>query len=517
MSTTASRVISGSLASWAQIGVTLLTQLALVPVYLSYWRVEEYGVWLAILAIVNIMSTVDVGHQTYLQYEFLKLGKESRGVLGRYLWAGIVVSVCISTLQVLVILAFISSGALQFLLGELNTDDTTLIQSAGYVLMIQSGVWLSCTSIVGLLSRALAPFGYWPRCAWWGFVYAIVNAVSPLTAVVLGADLFWAGVASAIGAILYGIPVYIDLFTLLRKQRVYFTFPSIPLGYSNFVKSIAISARLLLENLRHQGVRLFISPLAGAAGLAAFSTMRTGANVMLQGLNTIINPIMPDLMRFLHARDHQRSEAAFATIWIVVVSFIGPGIVIIQTFIEPFYMLWTHGKIAFNPILFSLLSLGVLTYAAIQPAIAVVIGNNLIKPQLTISFTAAAVMVGGLFLLIPNVGIVGAGVALLMAEVIAAVIYYRFARRWLKTNSVPWPRKAFIVALTTVCITTISLVFLIWVPEYKWLTVSISMLLFLGNLWRFWRVLPQVASQRARQIFTNLPVIRKMLIKYRSI
>jgi O-antigen/teichoic acid export membrane protein len=240
--------------------------------------------------------------------------------------------------------------------------------------------------------------------------------------------------------------------------------------------------------------------------------MRTGANVMLQGLNTIINPIMPDLMRFLHKRDHQKSEAAFATILIVVVSFIAPGIVIIQTFIEPFYILWTHGKIPFNPALFSLLSLGVLVYAVIQPAIAVVIGNNLIKPQLAISFTAAAIMASGLFVLIPAIGILGAGISLFAAECIAAIVYYIVARRWLRVHTIPWPRKTFAIALASVAVTIISLGCLIWLPQHKWMIVSIAMLLFLWNLWRFWKVLPRVASERARQIIINLPVIKKMLV-----
>jgi O-antigen/teichoic acid export membrane protein len=512
MSTAASRLISGSLASWALIAVTIVSQVALVPIYLIYWSVEEYGIWLAIQAIINVLSTVDVGYQNFLGYEFFKFAKDDRPQVSKYLWSGICISIGISISQIVLIVIFLASGALPTLLGESRSSSADLMDAASIVLLVQSFTWLICTTIVGLVSRALAPFGYFPRTAWWRFVHAIITALAPLLAVIFGANLLSAGLALAAGLILYSIPVYIDLFRLLHKEKIFFTAPSFKLGYANFVRSLGVSARSLLENTRQQGVRLFVAPLAGASGLTAFSTMRTGANVALQGLNTILNPIMPDLMRFLHERDQQRSEAAFATIWIVVVAFIAPGVVILQIFIEPFYIVWTQGKIPFNPLLFALLSMGVLVFAVIQPAMAVVIGNNLLKPQLTISAFASAVVIAGLFILIPEIGILGAGIALLLAEIAAAIAYTRHARRWLSAHALVWPRRIFRISTTSVYIAAVALGMVIAFPQLRWLTVFVSMALFVWNVWRFWKVLPLFASQRARQIIVNLPGIRKMMV-----
>jgi hypothetical protein len=62
----AKRLISVTAASWARIAVNMLSQLLLVPVYLIYWDVSTYGIWIAIQALVNILSMVDFGHQTFL-------------------------------------------------------------------------------------------------------------------------------------------------------------------------------------------------------------------------------------------------------------------------------------------------------------------------------------------------------------------------------------------------------------------------------------------------------------------
>jgi O-antigen/teichoic acid export membrane protein len=182
MSTAASRLISGSLASWALIAVTIVSQIALVPIYLTYWSVEEYGIWLAIQAIISVLSTVDVGYQNFLGYEFFKFAKDNRTQVSKYLWSGICISIGISLAQIVLILIFLASGALPILLGESRSINTELMDAAGIVLLVQSFTWLICTTILGLVSRALAPFGYFPRTAWWRFVHAIITALAPLLA-----------------------------------------------------------------------------------------------------------------------------------------------------------------------------------------------------------------------------------------------------------------------------------------------------------------------------------------------
>ncbi len=513
---TAARLISGSVASWAQIGVTMASQIVLVPVYLSYWDVKTYGIWLAIQGIMSALSMLDLGHQNYMGFEFLRLGRMNIPMLRKSFWSALVFSIMISLFQIFLIAVLIFTGILTVLLGESRTTDPELINAAGIALILQGVSWLAVMTIPGLMGRVLAAFGYYPRFAWWGFLYTIVVGMSPLVAVVLGADLLMASVAFLIGSFTFAAALYVDIFRLLKREKIRFVKPSLPLGYSNFIKSIPLLGKSLFENVRQQGVRLVLAPLAGPVGLAAFSTMRTGANVALQGLNTIINPLLPDLMRFLHDRDQPRSEAAFATVWIVVVAFMAPGVVILQTFVEPFYIFWTQGKITFDPLLFAILSLGVLVYAVVQPAMAVVIGNNLTKTQLALASMAAVIVFGILILLVPVIGILGAAIALLLAEVAAAIGYKIYAQRWLNQNALMWPKRPFYLAVISVLIAAGSLTVMIWRPEFKWLTLGIALFLFIWNLWRYWQVLPVVAIESAKNIIVKIPGIRRLFFLFDS-
>jgi len=217
---------------------------------------------------------------------------------------------------------------------------------------------------------------------------------------------------------------------------------------------------------------------------------------------------MPDLMRFLHQRDQNRTEVAFGTVWLVVIALMSPGVVILQTIIEPLYTLWTRGKIPFDPSLFAILSLSVLVYAVTQPAIAVVIGNNMLKPQLGLSCLAGIIVGGGIFVLVPVVGILGAGISLLVAEIIVSVGYLIIAQQWLNNNSLLWPKRAFGIAVFSVCIAAVSMAGLVMFPQVKWLILTIAILLFAWNLRRYWHVLPDLATSRAREFIVKLPGIR---------
>ena len=316
----------------------MIAQVALVPIYLTHWNVVTYGVWLSIQALVSFITILDFGHQEFLSYEFLRIGKDNRTQLSTCLWSGVSVGISISLIQLLLIILFVNSNALPVLLGESNRLDPALIRETKYVLFLQGVSWLICSSITGLLFRVLVPFGYYPRMAWWNLFSSIVSIIPPLIAVILGAGLLTTGIVAACTGLTIGLFIYVDLFRVLRREKISFNLPSWQIARRNFFQSLAITGKVLLEMARGHGIRLFMAPLSGAAGLVAFSTMRTGANVALQGVRTITNPLMPELMRFLNQRDQDRVDVAFGIVWIIVVGLLAPAVVLLQAFVEPLYI-----------------------------------------------------------------------------------------------------------------------------------------------------------------------------------
>ncbi|WP_442592268.1 lipopolysaccharide biosynthesis protein [Pedobacter sp. AW31-3R] len=505
----AARLISGTAASWAQIGITLVTQIALVPLYLSYWDVKTYGLWLAILSLSGLLSALDLGFQEYIGYEFLRTGKHQRRVLSEYLCSGMFIGFLLGLLQLLVITGLLLFGLLhRFVDGRAGAGQQSLLSDAGLILLMQGLSWLICGSIGGILTRSLSTFGYYPRMAWWGVFSAFFLNFSPAVMVVSGGGLLKTGIVMAVARVLADIPIYIDMLRLLKREKISFVRPSFTLGWHIFIQSVGLSVSNLMENMRQQGARLLLTPFTGTAGLAAFSTMRTGANVAMQGLHTVTNPLMPELMRFLHNRDQARSEMAFGTVWIVAIAILAPAVVYLQSFIQPLYAVWTRGQIPFQPWLFATLSLSVLVYATAQPAIAVVRGNNLLRPQVIISTLSATIALSGIGLLVPHIGIPGAGISLLAAEITSSIAYRHTAKKWLHQHGLSWPEKAFTIASSSVWIGAIAMGGMVLFPYCKWLILLASFIAFYWNTRRYLRTLPLLTNRKAIEKISKMPLIR---------
>ncbi len=512
MSTT-KRIVSGSAASWARIAITILSQVILVPLYLSHWDVVTFGVWLAIQALVALLTTLDFGFQTYLEFEFLKIGSQHPKTVGRYLSSGIMVGVILSIVQVLIIVGLTATAFFTKLIDVPANADPGIIHQATVVLLLQGLTWLITTSPSGLMGRALAPFGYFPRSAWWQVAIALVFSVSTAIAVIMGASLMQTGIVGAIASLIFSFFFYTDFIRLLKRAQIPFIRPSRSLARETFVKSILLSGKIVLDIVRQQGVRLFLAPLAGIVALAAFSTTRTASNFAMQGLNTLTNPLMPELMRFLHSKDQTRFESAIGTIWIVVVAVIAPMMLVLQVFIGPIFEVWTHGKIQVQPLLFATLSVSVLVYAWAQPAIAIVRGNNLLRPQLYISVVTTVVVIGLIILLVSMYGITGAGFALLVPEIISAIWYRSIAKSWLEQNHLNWPATLSRITLLSIVITTIGVTLMIIFPHYRFAILGASLLALVWNIFNYWKHLPEFATQSVSKILYRFPIVKRFKVK----
>jgi len=504
-----SRVFSGGVAVWLTIVTTFVTQLVSVPIYLSHWSSGVYGTWIAIQASTGLLTILDQGHQQYLQNEFLRLGANDRLAVRRLFWSAAPVAILIGGTQLTVVWVLVHFGCLKSLFG----GDESLLAASSTIVLAYLVHWVLLGSVGGIAVRVVSPFGYYPRMTWWNVKLGFIPSVLPLLAVSAGFPMLKTGCVWVGALFLVALPQLWDIAHLFIKERLFPIAPEWRLGARTFFKSQSLVLKILVDMARSQGTRILLAPLAGAVELANFATMRTGSNVALQALGTITNPLMPELMRFLNRRDQSRSEAAFAMVWIVLIALMTPCVVVLQAVVAPLFEMWTRGKVPFDPALFALLSLGVLVYALAQPAMAVVMGNNLLRSQVLIAVIAALVVVGSMFLLVPRMGILGAGVSLLTGELVAAE-GYRFATRvWLRDNGLAWPHRQAAIASLSVWIAAAAMGTIVCWPSAKWISLPIFLILLACNLWRYWRALPDIATQRAFALLAAVPGVRRLYLK----
>lgn len=502
------RVVLGSFASWIQILINILIQLFLIPIYLKYWSLEDYSIWVAVQTIANLLTILDKAHQSFIGYELLKIGKSDLNKFRECLWSAVAVSIQSACFLVFLTFIIIKFSLLSYLLPK--DIGTEIIKTSGILLIIFNISWIINANVGGILVKGLISFGYYHRMAWWGIFYSIITNLLPIVSVIIGYGLVEAGWLLGLSTSFVNLFIYWDMIGLLKREQVLKLKINLQIGYHNFFKSVIIATKDLLENLRQQGVRVLLAPLSGSYGLIAFTTMRTGANVVLQGLSTITNPLMPELMRFIYKKEQEKFEASFSMVWIIVVFLMCPGVLILQNFIEPIFKVWTQNKIEFNPSLFGSLSLGVLVYGVTQPATAIVTGNNILGSQIIISIITALTVIMGLFILVPVIGILGAGVSLLLAEITALIMYRLFAKKWLETNGLKWPNKQFNIALTQILIVSISMSFMVYYVEYKGSILIISSIIQSYIAFIYWKSLPAIVTDKIHLFLSKIPFVSNL-------
>ena len=494
------RVLSASLASWVRIAVVIVSQVAAVPVFLHYWDVETYGVWLLLQSIIGIVTLADVANQNYLGYEFLKIGTLNKERMADLFCSALPVSLFVSALTFALLVTLVFTHTLSDVL-EINAS---LVEEFNLALVILAATWVVTGSVGGIIGRVLYPFNYYPVLAWAGTFFALISAVTPVVAVLLGANFTMVAITASVTTVTYNIGLMAILVPLVKSQGLFAGRMKFLDGLVEFVRSTTLALQSGLDVIRQQGTRLVLLPMAGMAPMTAFSTMRTGANFAQQGLSTITGPVMPELMRFLAMRDQARTESAFAIVWLVLCAVLSPAIVIVQWLAPALFPLWTHGKIAFDPWLFGMLSLGVSVLALAQPAAAVLQGNNILRAQLGISIVAAVVAVGGMALLVPLMGVRGAAAALLAAELTSLSACVWVAQQWLREQGMHWPWKAFSAAAAAVPVTALGMVALELLPAGLTLA-GLAVVFVLRGLVAilYWRQLPALARTRATSLLAR--------------
>ena len=498
------RFLSASAASWAKILLTVATQVLLVPLFLSHWSVEEYGCWLIIQTIMSIGSLMSNGFQTYTGYEFLKIGDRKPQESRQLFYSALPCALGVATFELLVQVGLIYFGLMRSLFDGGDSLDPALLHQADICVVLYSVCYLIASAIGGLAGRAVAPYGYFPRMTWWAVFLALAQALASAVAVASGSNLVQTVIWINITTIVANIPIHWDMWRIFREQDLRPVRPQWSLGLRAVGRSLAISFGNILDISRQQGVRIFLGALLGVTRMTEFSTTRTMSNLSMQGVGTVTNPSMPELMRFLRERDAQRTEAAIGFVWLFAVVLLAPVLVAFQWVMPVVYAEWTRGKITYDPALFALFSATLLLFALARPPLAVLQGNNLLKVQLGISISVSMIALGGILVMSTPFGTRGAAASLLVAELIGTVLAVWYSAKWLNANAIGFPRTLFGVSVLAMVLGDIAIALMVLLPQWRlWVLVPslVSSALVVGL---FVRKSPPAAVARMSKLFPRL-------------
>jgi O-antigen/teichoic acid export membrane protein len=501
--TALNRIASGSLASWSRIGVTLISQVVLVPVYLTYWPPETYGVWLALQAFYAVSIIFGMAHLTFLENEFIRIGSSDLHTLQQTLWSSIPIGAFIALAQLAIVLVLDQTGVLAQLLIPVGLGKP-LEAAVGRIALAQVACWLAVVTVSSVAVRALCAIGYYARYAWLGLPYAILNVAVPVITLAKGGSFLAVGLSQVVTTFIFYLLSLLDAIWIARRHGLAYERPNLSFGLHTLHRSAYVLLRLVLEMARQTGFRLLMVPMVGPTKLAEFSTQRTVGNTAFQGMNGVYAPLLPELMRYVRERKQHRMEGALSILWLLLALILCPMTVVLQLTMPYIYPWWTRNAFGYDGLLLCCLSASVLVAMISLPAIAICSGSNLVSLQLRIAAIAAGVLFAVLVPLTQLFGIRGAALALLICEASASALYIRDCSAWLRRAALNWPSQAFQICLVAVAHTlSAALLIALWPRlQYAW-----SLIYCLGwcvIVLRLWRTTPLEAkkylTERMREI-----------------
>jgi len=210
---------------------------------------------------------------------------------------------------------------------------------------------------------------------WWGVALLVGTQLASVVVAVWTLSLLWAGVAQVVAGVVLNIPILYWCWGRMIAHNLSKPRFNFRQSITGVVRSQMLTLEKLVDFLRQQGIRLMLAPLVGTAAVAIFATTRTGANLALQGLSTVTGPLMPELMRFLSRREQEKTELAFGIVWVPLILAMCPGVIVLQIVVSPLFVIWTRGKVEFDPLLFAFFSMSIIVSAAVPLALALIVSS----------------------------------------------------------------------------------------------------------------------------------------------
>jgi O-antigen/teichoic acid export membrane protein len=393
--------------------LTAVIQLVNVPVFLHFWGPGLYGEWLVISAVPIYFGLSDLGIGAVAANEMTMMvargEKDSALEVFQSTWL----------LTTIVSLLFTSVVVLGIWILPIDRWLKIVILSRGQVMTI---LCILCFYILLDMQWTVIVAGF--RCDGnyaLGIVLGIVVRLSANASAVVAVAFHATPIAVAISLVVFRLIGNRIGQNALRKKS-----PWLHYGYSHastaairkmFRPGIAYLALSAGSSFIIQGMTIVVGSVLGSDAVVIYTTVRTLTRFVYQMANMITNSVWAEMSaaigsgKLVLARNLHR-VACQATI-----GFSGAAILFLIVFGKIVYGIWTHHKIALDQYLFYILLIEVMANALWYTSSVVPISCNRHERQSIIYVLSTAASLPVAYLLIYWIGLPGAGISQLIADI----------------------------------------------------------------------------------------------------
>ncbi|MGQ0599747.1 hypothetical protein [Aquabacterium sp.] len=391
------RLLSGSTAAVARVGVVFLMQVGLVPLYLQHWSATQFGYWMFLQSAIVIITVPDAGLQAYVEVAYIRRSGRSSRRLSMFLSMGASTGLMLSVLQLLMCGVLHYSGALHWMLHP-PASEAQWVDQIGAALMVTALSWPLASSVAGSMGRASVVQGSVAPQIWWSILTLLCGSAASAWCASLGGDLLQAAQASAVATAFSGLSSILYFRARFRRQGVSLMLLPRLVRMAVVKQAAGLMLKLLFETIRQHSLRLIAPQVVAVAAMASLSVHRTLVGAMQQAFGVISAPLLPEYVR-AQGKDEFSAESArlMRLQWRFFTGVVLPGGLLLLVLGPRLFEVWTHGKIVFDSVVFSILLLAVASFALFAPFTQYLQAANKVREQ---AFVAAFVLVASVLLVL---------------------------------------------------------------------------------------------------------------------
>jgi len=413
------RLIKTSVAMWVSSIVTLIIQLASVPICLHFWGYNTYGMWLTILAAFTIMRTADYGYVLYVGNEINILYHNDQNAMRLNLASAIWGILILGVLQLLFLIIIYAGNSIHVIIGSQSSYSYNEIFQA---LLIMSVCWICSASYMGIVHRILNPLGMLYQSTWMMMWLQVVQFIAIITAAIINLSLVYTAILFSLVQLISYIASAIYIKKALPQYFPWWKNSSPKVGLKNIINSLPQTLGWMMTQGGINGIILLIASFLGPAAVPIFTTLRTISNLWIILINSFTQPVIPDAVRFYATGKPHKLISINQVHGILISGVVNLSLLMIYPFIEKIFTVWTGNHLYFDRILLNLLlaTISISGMSALMGAFLAGI-NNVGYIIISSALRGVLVLILG-WALLPKYGMPGLGMAIFIAEILNLLV-----------------------------------------------------------------------------------------------
>jgi O-antigen/teichoic acid export membrane protein len=344
------RVASGVAAHLYSQVITIITQLAAVPIFLHRWNAETYGQWLAISAVPVYLTIADVGIMTAAGN--LMSMHNARGEHEQ------VRAIFKAGLMVVLIVVPVISALAGVLLSSFTFGLSVDQRGALFVLTLGALFTVAC----GLFDASYRSFGKYPKITFLLSTARITEWVGMLVGLFLGGTLTSTALGYLAGRSVSFLGIY--LFSRSDVPHIKWSLAGVDgrLAANMAKAGMGFISITLGSLLTLQGMIVLVSIQLGGAAVAIFSTSRTLTRLLAQLAVLSGKSLSPEISALYGAGQQVAADKLLKQMMRLVMTVVLIGALLLGPIAPIIMRIWSHGKLSFDrPVFYMLLAAAVVT------------------------------------------------------------------------------------------------------------------------------------------------------------